>query len=462
MERDKRRLRSYPLTGTDETDFTTANDFVPIRVPLEKVSLGSWKYVAREVGDVEFLYELESSDLLIKTDICGTNGGESGIFRITQVSAADLALVSVVPGSLESMVARLILETEEDIVFEPAVPREMAPRSNFNQSAVSHCRIVTITASVHESGHLRDLLLFLKSNYVSKAFSPDSVFLSPQRAVSTEENSKSSFDQLDEEEEVAPQVTFLEGLPFWVSYVPWQVYTKRARIAVQWIILLYSIFSVIWACWQLYRHVNVIRLVIAPIIELIKPYLSFVFDWFDSFFAAFTEAWQKFLSPLNILRGIMITPLLGTLMQLKQAFSPLVTALTQCLASSGVVSALKSLSLVVWSVLGIIRKPFSAVWSGILNSRIAVTSLDLPRLQLKWVWSIIINSFRAIGLGLTRLFGYTRRQQKKRKAIHDLASQSFDSPDGAVRMRSPSLASASQHYRQRMPVYYSSPLSKNN
>ena len=470
MERTgKRRLRSYPLTGTDETDFTTANDFVPFSVPLEKVSLGSWKYVATELGDIEFLYELESSDLLIQTNVCGTNGGESGIFRISQVSAADLSLVSVIPGSLESMVARLILETEKDILFEPAVPLEMSMDRSDNdkvdgsQFAVSHCRIVTITASVHESGHLRDLLLFLKSNYASKAFGPDSVFLSPQRVMSTKEESPAtpSAGQGDEQKKTAPQVTFLEGLPFWVSYIPWQLYTKRARILIQWVVLLYSIFSVIWACWQLYRHSHVIRFVVAPILELIKPYLFFLFDWFDYLFALFTEAWQKFLSPLNILRGIMITPLLGALVQLRQVFSPIVTALVQCLASSGVVSALKSLSLVVWSFLGIIRKPFSAVWSGILNSRIAVASLDLPRLQLKWVWSLIMNSFKAIGFGMARLLGYTRREHKKRKALHELASQSYDSPDGSVRMRSPSLTPG-QRYRQRMPIYYSSPLSKNN
>ena len=452
MNKARARTYSCPLTGTDEADFTTANDVVPLTVPLEKVCVGSWRYTAKELGDIEFLYELQSLDLLVKTDVCGTNGGEAGVFRITQVSAADLSLVSVVPGSLESMVVRLILETEEDILFEPTVPREMSPKSSKSHSKLaSDCRIVTITASVHESGHLRDLLLFLKSNYASKDLSPDSVFVSPS-ARRTEPVPPA------EEPTPVPHVTFLESLPFWVAYIPWQLYTKKARTVIQWCILLYSIFSVIWACWQLYRHVHIIRFVIDPVIKLIRPYLSFLFYWFDYLFAVFTEAWQKFLSPLNILRGIVITPLLGPFLQLKQVLSPLATALMHCLNSSGILSAMKSLSLLMWYLFELIRKPFRLVWNGILNSRIAVASLDLRRLQLQWVWSVIMNSFRAIGLGLARLFGYTRTQHKRRKALHNLAQDS-NSPDKTI--RSPSLTPG-QQFRQRMPVYYSSPLARSS
>lgn len=457
MEDTRRRMYSYPLTGPDEVDFTTAKDVVPVRVPLEKVSVGSWRYTASKIEDIELEYELESSDLLIKTDVCGTNGEESGFFRITQVSAADLAFVSVVPGSLESMVVRLILETEEDIIFEPTIPRAMSTKSSdIDSRSVSDCRIVTITASVHESGHLRDTLLFLKSNYASRALSPDSVFLSPHHVNPAKAEKKETSTAEDFPEVTNPQVTFLEGLPFWVSYVPSQLYSKRARIVIQRVILLYTVFSVIWACWQLYRHVNVIRFVIEPIIALIKPYFSFLFDWFDYLFAVFTEAWQKFLSPLNILRGIMITPLFGTLMQLKSVISPLFTALTQCLNNSGLMSALKGLFMIVWYMLSILRKPFSIIWNGILNSRIAVASLDLPKLQLQWVCSLVVNSFRAIGTGLARLFGYTRREHKRRKALQDLA---HGSPQQSS--RSPTLTQG-QQFRQRMPVYYSSPLTKHN
>lgn len=465
--RGNKRSHSYPVASTrstDEMDFTTANDVIPLCVPLEKVCVGSWKYTAKEIGDIEFLYELESSALLIKVDVSGTNGGEAGVFRVTQVSAADLALVSVVPGSLESMVARMILETEEEIIFLPAVPREMSSNSSKNDymKSVNDCCIMTITASVHESGHLRDLLLFLKSNYASKALGPDSIFLSPQHATDTSKSGEKSLscDSSTEEEETVqkPQVTFLEGLPFWVLYIPWQMYTKRARIMIQWLILFYSIFSVTWACWQLYRHVNVIRYVIQPLILLIKPYLSFLFDWFDYFFAVFTEAWHKFLSPLNILRGILVTPLLGTLIQLKGVVAPLTTAIAQCLNSYGFMSALKSLSLILWYLLSILRKPFSIVWNAILNSRIAVGSLDLSRLQLQWVCTVIMNSFKAIGLGIARLLGYARREHKKHKALKDLSN----TPEKVAHVQSPSLTPTGQQLRQRMPVYYSSPFARNS
>ncbi len=50
----------------NEADFATANDFFPVRLPLETVKIGSWRYAAHELDDLELLYELESSDLLIR------------------------------------------------------------------------------------------------------------------------------------------------------------------------------------------------------------------------------------------------------------------------------------------------------------------------------------------------------------------------------------------------------------
>lgn len=440
-----------------ETDYITANDVFPVKIPLEKVEFGSWKYIGEKMDDIELLYELDSSDLVIKTNICGSNGGVPATFKMRNVSAVDLSLVNVVPGSLESMVARLVLETESKVSYTVDTPSGSSELKEENEpSKKQHktfdCRIITMSASVHESGHLRDVLLFLKCGYTEDR-SPGNLFLSPQKQKVMES---------------AHKVTFLEGLPFWVLYVPWWVYSKRVRTMIQRAIFIYSLFSVIWASWQLYRHVDVIHDVIEPIIKALRIYLASVMETVDTVLALFTVWWTTFLSPLNILRGMLLAPLFQVAMQLKSAIAPLAGVLSMLLTpiwrfftNSTLLSSLKALALVLyhlaittgqllWAMLQVFARPFNCIWQAILSSRIAVASLDLKRIRFSWIFSLVMNSLKSIGNGLAKLVGYTRVKQKQFKALK--------TPTSVVASKSPE-----QNYgSRRTPVFYSSPLTKQN
>ena len=440
-----------------ETDYITANDVFPVKIPLEKVEFGSWKYIGEKMDDIELLYELDSSDLVIKTNICGSNGAVPGTFKLRDVSAVDLSLVNVVPGSLESMVTRLVLETESKVSYTVETPSgssELKEESepSKKQHKTFDCRIITMSASVHESGHLRDVLLFLKCGYTEDR-SPGNLFLSPQKQKVVES---------------AHKVTFLEGLPFWVMYVPWWVYSKRVRTMIQRAIFIYSLFSVIWASWQLYRHVDVIHDVIEPIIKALRIYLASVMEAVDIVLALFTVWWTTFLSPLNILRGMLLGPLFQVAMQLKSTIAPLAGVLSMLLTpiwrfftNSTILSSLKALALVLyhlvittgqhlWAMLQVFARPFNCIWQAILSSRIAVTSLDLKRIRFSWIFSLVMNSLKSIGNGLAKLVGYTRVKQKQFKALK--------TPVSVVASKSPE-----QNYRsRRTPVFYSSPLTKQN
>ena len=459
-----RRLHSYPFVRSISTDnYATANDVFPVRVPLEKVEFGSWRYTATELEDIELLYELESSHLLVKVDVSGTNGAIPAMFRVRTVSAADLSLISIVPGSLETMVARLVLETEDTISYKTTVPEVLLSEPSTdssqeeNEENVLDCRIIKMTASVHESGHLRDILLFLKSEYTADIeVEPDSVFVNPQRK-------KPAKPSQDSTTSPNAQFTFLEGLPYWVLFIPWWLYSKKFRVLLQWMIVVYSLFSVIWAMWQLYKHVNVIHVVVEPIILVLKHYLAGVMEAFDLLFALFTHWWQTILSPLNILRGLISAPLLTILFQLRTVFGPMISAVFQIFNNS----ALKSLFVVlvqisrfaggtVLVILKVLLQPLNLIWRGILNSRVAVTSLDFHRMRLSWIFSLVMNSLRSIGRGLLYLAGYTRKEHKKRKALHNV-SKSAISPVASV---TPSRKHSIR--QQKMPIYYSSPLSKQN
>ena len=451
-------------------DYVTANEVFPVKVPLERVEVGSWRYTATEVDDIELLYELESSDLLIKTNIRGTNGAVPATFRVRDVSAADLSLVKVVPGSLESMVARLVLETDSKVSYNVDALLHSREETAAAESETSgdqqntfNCYVVTMSASVHESGHLRDILLFLKCGY-SEECSPGSLFLRPRK----QKSQMPSENVADVTTRSKNRVTFLESLPFWALYIPWWLYSRRVRTMIQAAIFIYSIFSVIWASWQLYRHVNVIHDTLEPMIKALRFYLSSVMETFDTALALFTVWWTTFLSPLNIFRGMLLAPLFQVAVQLKTALVPISNVLStifvpiwRFVTNSSLLGSLKAsflalyqlvlmAGLFLWTVLRILAKPLQAIWQNIVNSQIAVASLDLKRVRLSWVFSLVTNSLRAIGHGLAKLVGYTRMKQKQHKALKN--------PSTVTPIKSPR-----QNYRaQRPPVLYTSPLTKQN
>ena len=462
---------NVPHTEWEETDA----DMFPFGVCLDRVEIGRWKYVATDWKDLELLYELESSDLLIKCSVRGTDGAAPpAIFRVQDMSAADLSLVTVVPGSLESMVARLVVETEEPVIYKVSSDRDSktTEEKSFSEEAVGkeesdfpggeedlslaaagdapggngdstdkernedqknlNARILVVTAPVHEASRLRDILLFVKGGSEEKV-TPDSTFLSPKVAPKEKEEIAS-----EEPKGVTPtlsqQITFLEPLPHWVTYIPWWIYSRTFRISIQKVIFLYSFFSVLWALWQLYRHVNIIHDVLEPIIAVMRIHMSAVMEAFDWFFSKFTDFWMRFLSPLNILQGILLTPILQAAMQLKTIFLPLVqfflplfSPISKCLTNSQLLLAMKALFIglyqlvyilgqSVWTMVRLLIKPLYYIWESTLNSRIAVASLDLRGLKISWVTSLVMGNIRAIGYGLTKLLGYHRTKQKQRRA----------------------------------------------
>ena len=425
-----------------------------MRVPLETLQIGPWKYISEQYEDLELLYQLDSPDLFIRSDVSGSNGGLPATYRIRSISAANLSLLSVIPGSLETMVTKMVLETDNKITYQPIKnrPGENNPEDN----ASLQVKVVSMTASVHETGYLRDTLLHLNRDFQAD-ININSPFLPPQ----------SISNKQEENAEVSkPHLTFMEDLPFWVLYIPWMFYSKRTRYFIQYIIFLYSVISVLWAMWQLYRHVNLIQIVIQPIIVTLKTYFFPVFDFLDWSFSFFTLWWHTFLSPLNILRGLMLTPLLQILSYLKHLVYILYLPISHLVNNTGLITALKSVTSLLytlWNSVGniafslfrTIASPVKSIWQSILNSQIAVASMDFQRLRLSWVFNLIINSFKSIINGFAKFVGYKRKEQKIKKAMES-SSTPMVSP-----VSSPSHPSSAARRRNDMPILYSSsPLTK--
>ena len=475
-----RKRISYPSTHSFDscsTDFNMDNDIFHMRVPLETVKIGPWKYIASEFEDIELLYELESSNLLISTNVRGSGGGVPAVFRIKSISAADLSLVSVVPGSLESMVARLVLETDQKMSYTTMTSTMSGNEKEEKLLTPSDAQdldvgIIKMTASVHESGHLRDVLLFLKCDYQPDV-NPNSTYMRPKSSEEETSNKQSSIINTEQtknrEHHKKSHLTFVECLPHWVMYIPWMVYSKRTRQVLQHLILLYSIFTVFWALWQLYRHVNIIHVVIQPIIDALKLYLSSVFEIFDWLFSLFTLWWYTYLSPLNVLFTQLFTPVFNLAMQFKEMFSPfyIYLALSQLLQKSGLILVIKSLFYlistlfytsgnIILSLAQVLYKPVGFLWQSILNSRIAVASLDIQNMQIRWIINLIVGSTSSIVRGLAKIVGYRLQEHKKKKAIM-ASSTPMASPAS-----SPTCPPGLRKRHGNMPLLYSSPVTKQN
>lgn len=428
------RRSSYPLShresveqwGVDGTDdCNSAGDVV--QVPLKRVELGAWRYTTADL-----LYEFESSHLIVRAD-----GGSSSevappaTFLIQQVTAVDLSLVNDVPDCLESKVARLVLETEEEILYTVTdtlhtdIPSSEPPSTMETSMSQMSCHRVIVIASVLEAGLLWKILLSLKH----ASSHPGTRGKERERGEITAAGR--STDDVDVDTPSSEPVTkgraaFQESLPAWVGYVPWWLYSKWMRVAIQKAILLYSIFSVMWAFWQLYRHVDIIHLTLEPLIAALRVHLRFIMEVADIFFAAVTLWWMTYLSPLNILFNVFRIQMLQALLSLRSAFVALVGVFYPVWRLVGDSALFSSTKALIWALYYLmayvghsVARLLSVCGRPLYNFllRFRVASIDMHQLRLTWVTNLVFYSLRAIGNGFAKLVGYNRRKRKQRRAL---------------------------------------------
>ena len=399
--------------------YLTAEEAFPICIPLEKADFGGLRYTLSDVGevdDLELLYETETSHLIVNSSLPGRRGEPPGTLRISDIQAADISVFNEVPGSLEGLVARLVVETSSDVVFQRGGLLSVDDEHVEPTSAL-HCRRVVLTASIHECGHLRDMLLFLKSGVhtLASKIPEDNPYVSPSHSKHQQRNGAC--------EDMNKGLTLMEGLPHWILYIPWRLYSGRLRKCIQMCLVLYTIFSVVWASWQLYRHFNIIQVALQPIVSVLKMYLSSVMRQLDEALDILTNLWTSLLSPLNIFGSIALAPLISLSVYL---CSPVISLGSQ------------------------VVRPF---WQCVLNSRITVQSLDLARIRQSLVINLFASTVKAVSNGLAKLFNFHTKKVKQKQAIKASASATAKSPSV--------IFSPYQEVRRRSyPVYYSSPVAR--
>lgn len=102
------------------------------------------------------------------------------------------------------------------------------------------------------------------------------------------------------------------GLPPWASWVPG--YSPRRRRIIQTVLLLWTIFSVIWAFFQLYQHFKLFREVIAYVSDIIrlkfKPVWNVVHYLVGNTMYYVKAVLHPYLDPLHVLFVTASTPVL--------------------------------------------------------------------------------------------------------------------------------------------------------
>jgi len=229
-----------------------------------------------------------------------------------------------------------------------------------------------------------------------------------------------------------------EGLPEWVNYVPAQWYSSTTRKVLEYILIIYTVLTLAWAVWQLYKHVGFIRNYLKPIMDLIEFYFAVIkawFRWLDSLFDVLTDYWWKVMKPMYVL----IAPLYITLSQLfkplrnitgmiTMVFQPVLDFFTKTsFIFKPLTSFVNTLSKPLFSLFGFFAYCAHSLWEVILMlwaalsntsvvkvlfdkvSQLGITrivneilhgSLDPLKAQMLVIRDILIRSFKQIFYGL--------------------------------------------------------------
>ena len=334
-----------------------------------------------------------------------TNGDVT--LQCENITAIDLK-VEAKFGSIEAMKGTILVECS---VLEKLTPSttgttydNLTTASESSTKCYPNC-LVQATFHVKETGAVRDLLRKLRGN----------------------SNLSSNTTANDDKNQSQSNTThFKEGLPHWVRYIPHYLYSKRTRQCVQLAIYVYFVFSVMWALWQLYRYVDFVREAVQPLIEFIQyqyRLLGYVIEFFSTLFEKYTVQWLCFIKPLYMVMSTMAAPLLQTVAQL----GPVIRIVTQgvtnsCMAlwpvAKPVLNVGYRLFLFLFAILRTLKNTMSKLFPAFdvgtyfralknmlwaLWLSLGQAQLDPLKAQLILVRTIIINSGRALSLGMVRL-----------------------------------------------------------
>lgn len=299
-------------------------------------------------------------------------------FQCGDISAVDLR-VETKFGSIDAMKGRIIVECLSPVLEQHAPP----PKGNNKTGSENF--IIEATFHVDETGEVRDIIQKLRDACLSK-----------KRQTHEDENGSSSKESTTTKAKI-----FKEGLPDWVSFIPHHFYSRSTRRFIQLAIFIYMVFSVTWALWQLYRHVDFIQELVAPLVDMLQyqyQILDNILQLLNTIFEEYTIQWLCFIKPLYTLTNTLASPLWNVFRQ----FNPLLSIILQVLT-------------VTWNIFRPVAKPIITL--GYFSVQFIFTMFRSLKTIMTGLWSplnsasdhlilmrtTVINSSKALSLGVIRL-----------------------------------------------------------
>lgn len=271
------------------------------RVPLQRIRCGKlnirneerWLEYEPLSKNLKFLYKDRKH---FDHDYCTS-------LNCQKISAADLR-VSAKFGYLDAMTGTLTVESQELVEIDSPHHRGSA--------ASSRSYVLEATFHVNYTGQVRDILRSLRhAKLVESATDCEAVSVK-----GTELGVADSAMPCSEKK-------LREGLPDWTPYIPHRVYTPAVRRLIESAITLYTIFSILWAVWQLYRHVDFIRAYVQPIIDTLKYHVELMdkcIQFFNSLFEEMTKQWLAYIKPGYVILSSFASPLIAAGREMWTAF----------------------------------------------------------------------------------------------------------------------------------------------
>lgn len=387
------------------------------RVPLRSLALGELKYRFEDVGGTVptkrgVLYVSENNaglqvEIWQESDVTDPDQPRRkvepcGVFKCNSINAVDLKLTSKFAGDLDSMCVKLIVETES--------PVQLMDTSDASPPSDVGC-LVKATCDVAHLAQIRDMLRNVRYTKFKSSLGGD-------------------VSSLDKQAETVQTVSWREGLPGWVSILPYWMYSHNVRIGIERLILLYTIFSVAWAVWQLYIHVALIKAALEPIVVLLDMYLESVMKFIDQILHRWTDLWLYYCQPLVVIWASFIGPVWKAFRLVSapvlRATKPIIVNI-QKLPWKNVTQ--------MWApmrrFLGVLLIPLTKILAVLRRFQVSVTGFDPGVMRLRMARQLLLAGIRTVGLGTSRLAGkaYRKKQYETQLQKNISQAETDDEPD---------------------------------
>eukprot|EP00794_Sanderia_malayensis_P011956 gene11956-13193_t len=252
-----------------------------------------------------------------------------GVFSVLQcadISAGDLKVISKF-GSWDSLSSRILIECDGPMLLwkRKKIVEETSPLSS-SSSSPADAQVDEQTNAQADAPMFSYQYTILRSCMVKATFSIEQLsqasnMLHLVKVAKTREIAK--IKELKKKSLISKHTKnpskIREGLPEWVNYIPYRWYSASTRRTIEYLLILYTLLSLLWAMWQLYRHVDFIQAYLKPIVKFIEYYFSVLkvwFQWLDDLFDVVSDYWWNYFKPFLMLFAAALSPLL-------QVFKPL-------------------------------------------------------------------------------------------------------------------------------------------